>query len=101
MSEAPSRQPTFQIIGGAATAIYRFVTWFFGLTTMLTKLQRNNDLKLAGITNTFPFKVERLIVTNGTEDEHITKVKEVLRRLDQTNVSLQLETYAFAADSFE
>ena len=36
LSEATSRQCNFQIIGGAKTGIYRFITGFYGLTTKPT-----------------------------------------------------------------
>ena len=59
------------------------------------------DLTRAGITNKFAFIDDILIVTHGTEDEHIKKVKEVLKRLDEANVSLKLEKCTFAAEDIE
>ena len=101
LSEATPRQCNFQIIGGAATGIYRFITGFYGLTTMPTEFQRIMDLTLAGITNTFAFIDDILIVTHGTEDQHIEKVKEVLKRLDEANVCLKLDKCTFAAEDIE
>ena len=63
----------FQVVGGEATGVYRFVTGFYGLTTMPTEFQRIMDLTLTGISNTFAFIDEILIVTHGTEEEHIKK----------------------------
>ena len=71
-----SRHRIFQIIGGEATGVYRFVTGFFGLTTLPTEIQRITDLTHAGITNTFAFVDDILIVTHGTEDEHIEKMMD-------------------------
>ena len=71
LSEETSRHCNFQIIGGKATGINRFVTGFYGLTTMPTEFQRIMDLTLAGITNTFVFIDDILIVTHGTEDDEI------------------------------
>ena len=68
LSEATSRQCNFKIIGGAATGVYRFVTGFYGLTFVPTELKRTMVLKLTGITNTFAFIDDILIVTHGTED---------------------------------
>ena len=101
VSEETSRHCNFQIIGGKATRIYRFVTGFYGLTTMPTEFQRIMDLTLAGITNTFAFIDDILIVTHGTEEEHITKVKEVLKRLDNANINLRLDKCTFAAMNIE
>ena len=80
LSEATSRQRNFQLIRGAATGIYRFITEFYGLTTMRTEFQRLLDLTLAGITNTFAFIDDILLVTHGTEDEHIKKVKDWMKQ---------------------
>ena len=59
------------------------------------------DLTLTGISNTFAFIDDILIVTHGTEEEHIKKVIEVLRRLDEANVNLKLDKCNFAADNIE
>ena len=59
------------------------------------------DLTLTGISNTFAFIDDILIVTHGTEEEHIKKVIEVLRRLDEANVNLRLDKCTFAADNIE
>ena len=101
LSEATSQQCNFQIIGGAATGTYRFITGFYCLTTLPTEFQRILDLTLAGITITFVFIDDILIVTHGTEEEHIEKVKEVLKKLDEANVSLKLDKCTFAAEDIE
>ena len=68
---------------------------------MPREFQRIMDLTLAGITNTFAFIDDILIVTHGTEEQHIEKVKEVLKRLDEANVSLKLDKCIFAAGDIE
>ena len=101
LSEETSRQCNLQIIGGGATGIYKFVTGFYGLTTMPTEFQRIMDVTLAGISNTFSFIDDILIVTHGTEEEHLEKVIEVLKRLDEANINLKLDKCNFAADNIE
>ena len=101
LSEETSRHCNIQIIGGKATGIYRFVTGFYGLTTMPTEFQKIMDLTLADITNTFAFIDDILIVTQGTEGELITKVKEVFKRLDDANVNLKLDKCTFAAKNIK
>ena len=101
LSPETSRHCNFQILGGAATGVYRFVTGFYGLTIMPTEFQRIIDLTLAGITNTFAFIDDILVVTRGSKQEHLVKVKEVLHRLDEANVGLKLEKCNFAAESIE
>ena len=68
---------------------------------MPTEFQRIMDLILADITNTSAFIDDILIVTHGTENEHVTKVKEVLKRVHEANVSLELEKGAIAGESVE
>ena len=46
---------------------------------MSTELQRIADLTQAGISNTFAFIDHILIVTHGTEEEHMTKLKRSWR----------------------
>ena len=103
LSATTSRQCNFQLIGGKARGICRSRTGFYGLTAMPTEFQqiRIMDLALAGITNTFAFTDDILIVTNGRAEEHITEVKEVLKRLNEANISLKLENCAFPAESIE
>ena len=91
LSADTSRQCNFQIIGREATGVYKIVIGFYGLFTMPTEFQRIMDVTLTGISNTFSFKDGILIVTHGTEEEHIEKVKEVLKvltRLDEANINL-------------
>ena len=56
---------------------------------------------MAGITNTLAFIDDIFDVTQGTEDEHIKKVKKVLKRLVEANICLKLEKFTSAADKFE
>ena len=101
LSIETSQHCYFQIIGGKEIGIYRFVTGFYGLTTMPTDFQRIMDLTVAGITNKFAFIDDILIVTHGTENEHIEQVKEVMKRLDGANINLRLDKCTFPAKSFE
>ena len=101
LSPDTSKHCNFQIIGGEATGVYRLVTGFYGLTTMPTEFQQIMDLTLAGISNTFVFIDDFLIVTHGTEEEHIQKVEEVLNRLDEANVNLKLDKCNFAVTEIE
>ena len=42
-----------------------------------------------------------LIVTKGTKQEHINKVKEVLKVLDEANLQLKVEKCTIAQESIE
>ena len=101
LSEETSRHCNFQIIGSKATGTYRFVTGVYGLATMPTEFHRIIDFTLAGITNTFAFIDDISIVTHGTEEENIKKVKEVMKRLDEANINLRMDICTFAAENTE
>ena len=101
LSEDTAKHCNFQVIGGEATGVYRFVTGFYGLMTMPTEFQRIMDLTLAGTSNTFAFIDDILIVTHGIDSEHIKKVIEVLRNLDEANVNVKLDKCTFAANNIE
>ena len=79
----------FQIIGGKSTGTYRFVSSFYGLSVMLTEFQTIMDLILAKFREVFVFIDDILIVTKGTKNEHLDKVREILKTLD--NAELQLK----------
>ena len=53
------------------------------------------------ITNTFTFIDDNLIVIRGTEDEHVKKVKEIMKRLDEAKINLRLDKCTFAAKNIE
>ena len=68
----------------------------------------NNDIENSekhgfnlGISNRFAFIDDSLIVPHGTEEEHMTKIKEVPKRLHEANISLKLGKCTFAANSIE
>ena len=73
----------FQIVGGDATGTYRFKTGYYGLTIMPTEFQQVMDNELAEFPHTVAFIDDILIVTKGGKDDHIDKVREVMRKLDK------------------
>ena len=77
------------IVGGKSTGIYRLKTSYYGLTTMPTEFQKNMDLMLASINSLFVYKDVILIVTKGTEQDHLNKVLEVMKILDEANLQLK------------
>ena len=67
---------SFQIIGGESTGTYRFVTGFYGLSVMPTEFQKVMDILLAKFREVFVFIDDNLIVTKGTKNQHLDKVRE-------------------------
>ena len=79
----------FQIVGAESTGTYRFVSGFYGLSVMPTEIQKVMDLLLAKFREVFVFIDDLLLVTKGTKNEHLDKVRETLKTLD--NAELQLK----------
>ena len=70
---------------GKATGSYRFVTGFYGLTIMPTEFQKAMDKNLSNLPNTYVFLDDKLIATNGTEENHYKAVKQVLKKWKNPN----------------
>ena len=91
----------FQILGGKSTGTYRFTTGYYGLTVMPTEFQKLMDLTLANINSVFVYIDDILVVTKGTKQEHLEKVREVMRILDQVILQLKAEKCVIAQESIE
>ena len=91
----------FQIIGGESTGTYRFVTGFYGLTVMPTEFQKVMDLLLARFREVFVFIDDILIVTKGTKQEHLDKVREILKVIDDAELRLKEGKCNFAKQEIE
>ena len=64
----------FNIICGESTGTYRFKTGFYGLTDMPEKFQKAMDYTLIGLQNTNCFLEDIIIVSTGTEADHLAYV---------------------------
>ena len=86
-----AKQCNFQIIGGESTGTLRFVTEFYGLSVMPTDFQNVMDILLAKFREVFVFIDDILIVTKGTKNEQLDKVRKVLKTLDHAELQLKGE----------
>ena len=91
----------FQIIGGESTGTYRFVTGFYDLTVMPTEFQKVMDPLLARFREVFVFTDDILIVTKGTKQEHLDKVREILKTIDNAELQLKAGKCNFAKQEIE
>ena len=91
----------FQIFGGESTGTYRFVTGFYGLSFMPTEFQKVLDILLANFREVFVFIDDILIVTKGTKNEHLDKVRELLKTLDHAELQLKAGKCNFAKKEIE
>ena len=101
LQELTERHCNFQIVGGKSTGTYRFTTGFYGLTVMPTEFQKLMDLTLANVNSVFVYIDDILIVTKGTKQEHLNKVREVMKILDEANLQLKAEKCVIAQESIE
>ena len=86
----------FQIIGGKSTGTYRFVTGFYGLTVMPTEFQKVMGLLLARFREVFVFIDDISIVTKGTKNEHLNKVREILKAMNEAKLQFKAGKCNFA-----
>ena len=68
---------------------------------MPTEFQKFMDLTLANINSVFVYIDDILIVTKETKQDHINKVEEVLKILDDANLQLKAEKCTIAQESIE
>ena len=101
LHELTKKHCIFQIVGGKSTGTNQFTTGYYGLTVMPTEFQKLMDLTLANINSVFGYIDDILIVTKGTKQEHVNKVKEVMRVLDDANLQLKAGKCIIAQESIE
>ena len=91
----------FNIICGESTGTFRFKTGFYGLTDMPTEFQKALDYTLIGLQNTYCFLDDIIIVSTGTEADHIAYVYKCLKKLDDDNLRINLQKCHFAKSEIE
>ena len=101
LDEKTKTQCNFSIIGGQATGTYQFQTGFYGLTDMPAEFQKAIDLTLNNEKDTFAFLDDILIISHGTKEQHIDKLKKVLDKLDQENMAISLNKCKFGCKEVE
>ena len=91
-----SRHCNFNIICGVSNGTYRFKTGFYGLTDMSAEFQKAMDYTLVGLTNTYCFLDDILIVSKGSKESNIQYVYKCLQKLDADNLRINLSKCHFA-----
>ena len=91
-----ARHCNFNIICGDATGTYRFKTGFYGLTDMPAEFQKAMDYTLVGLTNTYCFLDDIIVVSKGTKESHLKYVYNCLHKLESDNLRINLSKCHFA-----
>ena len=90
-----SVQGNLLLVGGKSTGAHRFKTGFFGVPTMPAEFQRVMDAILSEFPQAHGFIDEILVVTKGSEIEHISAVEKNLRIIDKENMPIKFTKTKF------
>ena len=101
LDDITKTQCNFSIIDGQATGTYQFQTGFYGLTDMPAEFQKAINLTLNNKKDTFAFLDDILIISHGTKEQHIDKLKRVLDKLDQENMDIYVNKCKFCCKEVE
>ena len=91
----------FNIVCGESTGTYRFKTVFYGLTDMPADFQKAMDYTLIALQNTKCFLDDIIIVSTGTEADHLAYVFKCLKKLDDDNLRINHQKCHFAKTEIE
>ena len=91
-----SRHCNFNIICGDSTGTYRFKTGFYGLTDMPAEFQKAMDYTFVGLTKTYCFLDDIIVVSRGSKESHIKYFYKSLQKLDAHNLRINLSKCHFA-----
>ena len=89
------------IICGESTGTYIFKTGLYGLTDMPAEFQKAMDYTLVSLQNTYCFLDDIIIVSTGTETDHLAYVTKCLKKLDDDNLRVNLQKCHFAKTEIE
>ena len=101
LNENTSKHCNFSLVGGRSTGTYRFKTGFYNLTTMPAEFQRVMDAILSEFPCAHAFIDDILVISKGTNIEHIALVEQKLTKLDKESMALKLEKCQFAKNTCE
>ena len=68
---------------------------------MPAEFQKANYFKLNNEKDTFAFLDDILIISHGTKDDHMNKLKRILDKLDAENMAISLEKSEFGCKKVE
>ena len=90
-----ARHCNFKIFCGEFTGTYRFKTGFYDLTDLPAEFQKAMDYTLIGLTNTYCFRDDIIVVRKSSKELHNKYVYNCLRKLDADNLRINLSKWHF------
>ena len=96
LDQETARHCNFNIVSGEGTGTNSFITGFYGLIDMPAAFQKVMDYTLVGLDNTHCFLNDIIIVSRGSEDDHLKLVYICLKKLDEDNLRINLPKCHFA-----
>ena len=96
-----ARYCNFILVSGDMTGTYRSKTGLYGLTDMPIEFQKAIDCTHIGLTNTFCFLDDILIVSRGRIEHHLDLVRKCLIKLDQKNLRITFAKCYFAKEKIQ
>ena len=91
-----ARHCNFNVIYGDATGTHRFKTGFYGLTDMPAEFQKVMYYTLVGLSNTYCFLDDIIVVSEGTKESHLKYVYKCLQKLVADKLRINLSKCHFA-----
>ena len=85
----------FNILGGNATAKYKFLNGFYGLTDLPATFQKVMDTTLDGRNSTNAILDNIIIITKGTIENHEEEIDKTLNWLNEENLAINLHKCEF------
>ena len=98
--ETPGRC-NFNILSGDVTGTYHFKNGLYGITDTPVEFQNAIAAILIGLTNTYCFLDDILIVSCKTLEKHMTTARTSLKKLDDKNLRINLSKYHLAKNEIE
>ena len=91
-----SKHYNFKIICGESTGTYRFKTGIYELTDMPADFQKAMYYTLVGVQNFYCFPDDIIIVSTGSESDHLIYVTKSLKKLDADKLRNNFQKSQFA-----
>ena len=101
LNKDTAKHCNYNIIWGESRGTYRFKTGFYGLTEMPAELQKAMDYTLIGLQNTYCFLDDIIIVSTGSETDHLAYVTKCFKKLDEDDLRINLQKCHFEKTQIE